>query len=33
MFRNLFIGFVDELVYIKRLILCGMKVVDDDILE
>lgn len=33
MSRNLLIGLVDELAYIKRLTLCGMKAVDDDTLE
>lgn len=33
MSRDLLIGLVDELAYIKRLTLCGMKAVDDDTLE
>ena len=33
MSRDLLTGLVDELAYIKRLTLCGMKAVDDDTLE
>lgn len=33
MLLELFIDFVEKLDYIRELILCGMKVVDDDFLE